>query len=116
RGCATPTGVRSPRRGGVGTGQTAHGSVAPALSLQLVEARVGDPEMVGDLVIDRVGHSRRKPFRRPVGPHQWAAEDRDLARDRGALGGPARPRDALVETVEPGCADRLELPRRRLLL
>ena len=51
--------------------------------------------MVGDLVVDRVGHSRRKPFRGPVGPDQWAAEDRDLARDWGALGGPARPRDAL---------------------
>src|SRR6185369_8578166 len=50
------------------------------------------------------------------GPDQWPAEDRDLARDRGTVGGPSRPRDALVEAVQPARADRLELRRRRLVL
>ena len=37
---------------------------------------------------------------------QRAAEDRDLARDRGAVGAERRPRHALVEPVQPGARRR----------
>ena len=79
--------------------------------LEFVQPRVGDPEMVGDLVVDGVRHGRGETFRGPVGADQRPAEDRDLAGDRGALGGPARSRHALVEPVQAARTDRLELRR-----
>ncbi len=74
-------------------------------ALELVEPLVGDPEMVGDLVVDRVGDGRREPFRRPVRADQRRPEDGDLARHRGAVGRPAGPRHALVEAVQPARPD-----------
>src|SRR3990170_4064356 len=83
---------------------------------QLMESRVADPEVVGDLVIDRVRDGRSQAFRRPVGPGQRPAEDRDLARDAGLVGAPRRPRHALVEAVQAVGADGCQLARRRLIL
>ena len=85
-------------------------------ALELVDPLVGDPELVGDLVVDGVGDGRRESFRRPVRPDQRRPEDRDLARDRGAVGGPARPRHALVEAVQAARTDATPAVRGRLLL
>ena len=51
-----------------------------------------------------------------VGANQRAAEDRDLARDRGRVGAERRPRHALVEAVQPGRPDARQLVRGRLVL
>ena len=61
------------------------GSAATA-GAQLVEPRVADPEVMRDLVVDRLGDGCLEPFRRPVRADERPAEDRDLARDRGAVG------------------------------
>ena len=73
--------------------------------LELVEPLVGDPEVVGDLVVDGVGDGRRKALRGPVRPDERDPEDGDLARRRGPVGRPARPRHSLVEAVQPVRAD-----------
>ena len=99
----------TPRRHRVrmpGRAPSSRPSVPGPLPLELVEPRVGDPEMVGDLVIDGVGHGGHEALLRPVRADERAPEDRDLAGDRCALCGPARPRDALVEPVQAVGTDR----------
>ena len=54
-------------------------SSAVVAVLELVEARVADPEMMGDLVVDRVGHARREGLGRPIAAQERVPEERDLA-------------------------------------
>ena len=107
----------------VGRADPARGrSARPSLTglsipaLQLVEPLVGDPEMVGDLVVDGVRDGRRQLVRRPAVEDERLAEDGDLARCRGRVRGQAGPRNALIQAVQPVRADERELVGRRLVL
>ena len=77
-------------RGGAAPRAADRAGLRSAPGLQLVEPRVADPEVMGDLVIDRVRDRRGEPLGRPVGPGQRSAEDRDLARGADLVGGPGR--------------------------
>src|SRR4051812_32154678 len=100
-------------------GKCERGTVSPgpsAVAGQLPEAAVVDAEMVGDLVIDGLGDGRGEGLARGVRADERPGKDRDLARNRSAVGPESRPRNALVQAVQPGCARLLQLPRARLVL
>src|ERR1043165_8125699 len=83
---------------------------------ELEESVVVDPEVVRDLVEERLLDRARESAGVRIGTCERPAEERDLARDRHVVHTPARPRDPLVEAVETGGSDRAELLRRRLFL
>src|SRR5260221_4755637 len=63
------------------TGCSARVASAP----ELLEAGVGDPEVVRNLVVDRLGDGGRQGVRARVGTHQRPTEDGDLARCRRGI-------------------------------
>src|SRR5580765_8568547 len=85
-------------------------------TVELSEPVVVDPEMVGDLVEERLADRQPQSLRVPIGARQRAAEQRDLARERGCVGTPAGAWNALIEPEEPASAHGRQLIGRRLLL
>ena len=69
---------------------------------ELEQPGVGQPEVVGDLVEDRLlDGGAQVPGPPPVARRSGSAEEGDLARDRDAVGAEGRPRHALVEPEQP---------------
>ena len=86
------------------------------VTLELAQPVVVDPEVVGDLVKERLLDRLREMGRRPARPDERSLEERDLARRGRVVGAPARPRHALVQPVQPVGPDARELGGRRLVL
>ena len=115
---------RSTRSGSSGSGRSSRGcwavparaALAGAVSaggVELLEPLVVDPEVVGDLVEQRLLDRPRQSLGSRVRPRQRTAEERDLARERDVVHAEPGPRHALVEPEQAARADRGELIGRR---